>query len=100
MFACIGLAMFVLSTCSSTASAPLETTQQHPLTVGGAGSGEGTVMSDAVGITCTITAGAPSGDCEGLYEDGTLVTVTGRQRVGRCSEDGAERAARGRPRAR
>ena len=32
VFACIGLAMFVLSTCSSTVPTPLETTQQHPLT--------------------------------------------------------------------
>ena len=77
VFAGIGLAMFALSTCSSTVPAPLETTQQHPLTVVGAGSGDGTAMSDVVGITCTITAGAPSGDCEELYDDDTLVTLTG-----------------------
>ena len=77
VFAGIGLAVFVLSTCTSTQPTPLEATQQHPLTVAGAGSGDGTAMSDLVGITCTITAGAPSGDCEELYDDGTLATLTG-----------------------
>lgn len=46
------------------------------LTVNGAGAGDGSVSSEPAGVTCTLTAGASSGDCAELFQDGTVVTLT------------------------
>ncbi len=50
--------------------------QQHTLAVAGSGTGSGTVTSSPSGISCTITAGTPSGTCSASYAAGTSVTLT------------------------
>jgi CSLREA domain-containing protein/uncharacterized repeat protein (TIGR01451 family) len=45
------------------------------LTVTGAGTGAGTVT--ATNISCSINAGATSGDCSEAYDHGTVVALTG-----------------------
>jgi hypothetical protein len=50
--------------------------QQFGLTVGGAGSGTGTVTSVPTGINCTSTAAVPSGTCAATYGNGTVVELT------------------------
>jgi hypothetical protein len=57
-------------------TATFELIPEYDLTVAGAGTGNGSVTSDVAGITCTVTAGAASGDCTESYQDGTVVTLT------------------------
>jgi len=49
---------------------------QHELAVAGAGTGNGSVTSDVAGVSCTLTAGVASNDCNELYDEGTAVTLT------------------------
>jgi uncharacterized repeat protein (TIGR02543 family) len=52
------------------------------LTVYGEGTGNGTVTSDPIGIHCTSTAGAESGDCAANFVHGTTVTLTAAASAG------------------
>ena len=54
----------------------------HDLTVSATSTGDGGVTSDPPGITCTITAGVPDGDCVETYLIGTPVTLTAAPGVG------------------
>jgi len=49
---------------------------RHELAVSGAGTGNGSVTSDVAGVSCTLTAGVASDDCNELYDNGTIVTLT------------------------
>jgi hypothetical protein len=51
-------------------------TQNYTLTVGGSGTGSGSVTSSPNGINCSITAGSTSGTCSASFTDGTSVTLT------------------------
>jgi hypothetical protein len=57
-------------------TATFEVIPEYDLMVDGGGSGNGSVASNVAGISCTVTAGVASGDCDESYEDGTAVTLT------------------------
>ncbi len=63
-------------------TATFELIPEYDLTVNGAGTGDGSVTSDVAGISCTVTAGAASGDCTESYLDGTAVTLTATSDAG------------------
>lgn len=66
--------------CSVTLSASRSVTATfqalRTLGVGGAGNGAGSVNSAPAGIACTLSAGAPSGDCSEAFVDGEVVALT------------------------
>jgi hypothetical protein len=55
---------------------PEFTLRRFPLTINVTGTGTGSVTSEPPGISCTLTAGNPGGDCEESYVDGSIVTLT------------------------
>ena len=50
--------------------------QNYTLTVGGSGTGNGSVTSSPSGISCAISAGSTSGTCSAAFASGTSVTLT------------------------
>jgi uncharacterized repeat protein (TIGR02543 family) len=62
------------SSYTSVVYATTNAAPQFALTVGGLGTGAGTVS--ATGINCTIAAGVATGDCSESYPSGTVVTLT------------------------
>jgi List-Bact-rpt repeat protein len=56
------------------------------LTIGGAGSGDGRVTSEPAGITCTITAGTPTGACSAQFGLNSTVRLTAAATNGSFTE--------------
>jgi hypothetical protein len=52
------------------------------LTVSGAGSGGGSVVSTPSGISCAITAGSPTGICIKAFDGGTIVSLQATPNAG------------------
>jgi hypothetical protein len=53
-----------------------------PLSVSGAGSGAGTVMSNPAGMNCAIAAGSATGACTASFVGGTAVTLQATPNAG------------------
>ena len=76
----VALGLLVLYACQdseeSTQPSAALAAVTYRLTISGLGTGTGTVKSSPAGINCKLTAGAPSGTCSFLFNQGTTVTLT------------------------
>jgi hypothetical protein len=83
----VGVCQVMMSQAQTvTASFDLTPIPQFPLTVSGAGTGNGDVTSNPSGINCTIAGGGETGDCSELYDEDTQVTLTAQAAAGSTFE--------------
>jgi hypothetical protein len=73
--ACSGTAACVVPMSQATAVEARFELPIHRLLVAGAGSGSGTIGSTPAGISCTVTVSTTSGNCDGQFVEGTMVTL-------------------------